>query len=61
MDTKTNDFQVYAVTTISEPGYSHWSEGLTMYIVKDGITMKLNPDEVKQLVKSLPSTMGGTY
>lgn len=61
METKTNDFQVYAVTTISEPGYTHWSEGLTLYIAKNGVTMKLNSDEVEQLVKALPQTIGGTY
>jgi hypothetical protein len=32
-----------------------------MYIVKDGVTMKLNSDEVNTLVKALPSTVGGTY
>jgi hypothetical protein len=61
MDNNKNDFQVYALTTVSAPGYTHWSEGLTMYIVKDGVTMKLNSDEVNTLVKSLPPTVGGTY
>ena len=61
MNNNKNDFQVYALTTVSEPGYTHWSEGLTMYIVKDGVTMKLNSDEVNQLVKALPPTVGGTY
>jgi len=36
-------------------------DGLTMYIVKDGVTIKLNSEEVEQLVKELPQTMGGTY
>jgi hypothetical protein len=61
MDNNKKDFQVYALTTVSAPGYTHWSEGLTMYIVKDGVTMKLNSDEVNTLVKALPSTVGGTY
>jgi len=61
MDTKTKDFKVYAVTTISESGYTHWSDGLTMYIVKDGVTMKLNSEEIEILVKALPQTIGGTY
>jgi hypothetical protein len=61
MDTKTNDFKVYAVTTISESGYTHWADGLTMYIAKNGVTMKLNSEEVEQLVKALPQTIGGTY
>jgi len=41
--------------------YTHWSNGITMYIEKDGVKMELNGDEVKQLVKSLPRTVGGKY
>jgi hypothetical protein len=32
-----------------------------MYITKDGVTMKLNSEEIQQLVKALPETVGGTY
>jgi hypothetical protein len=32
-----------------------------MYIVKDGVTIKLDGNEVQQLVKTLPRTLGGTY
>lgn len=45
----------------SKSTYSHWAEGLTMYITKDGNTMVLNSDEIQELVKSLPRTIGGQY
>jgi hypothetical protein len=61
MENSKNNFKVYAVTTISEPGYTHWADGLTLYIAKNGVTMKLNSEEVEQLVKALPQTIGGTY
>lgn len=41
--------------------YTHWSEGLTMYITKDGVTMALSSEEIEQVVKCLPKTMGGSY
>lgn len=58
-----NNFQVYSLATVKEGAerYCHWSEGLTMYIVKDGVTMKLDSEEIQQLVKALPRTMGGKY
>ena len=57
-----NDFQVLCVQTTNEASmYTHWSEGLTMYIVKDGETITLNSKEVQQIVKALPRTIGGTY
>jgi hypothetical protein len=58
--TKSN-FEVYTLIKEKEEGYSHWAEGLTMYITKDGVTMKLSSDEVQQLVKTLPRTVGGRY
>jgi sulfur transfer complex TusBCD TusB component (DsrH family) len=61
MEKNKNNFQVYALTTIDELGYTHWSKGLTIYIIKDGVTMKLDENEIQQLVKALPNTMGGTY
>jgi hypothetical protein len=61
MENSKNNFKVYAVTTISKPGYTHWTDGLTLYIAKNGVTMKLNSEEVEQLVKALPQTIGGTY
>lgn len=41
--------------------YCHWSEGLNMIIEKNGITIKLNSEEIQQIVKSLPRTIGGRY
>ena len=41
--------------------YCHWSEGLKMVIEKDGVTIKLEGDEIKKLVGSLPRTVGGVY
>ena len=41
--------------------YHHWSEGLNMIIEKNGITIKLNSEEIQQIVKSLPRTVGGRY
>jgi len=41
--------------------YCHWSEGLNMIIEKNGVTVKLNSEEIQQIVKSLPRTIGGCY
>lgn len=41
--------------------YTHWSEGLTIYISKDGVNMTLNSEEIEQVIKCLPKTMGGSY
>jgi hypothetical protein len=62
MEDNKNDFQVYTlIMEEDEAGYTHWAEGLSMYIIKDGVTMKLDGNEVQQLVKALPQTVGGTY
>lgn len=57
------DFNVCSVTTFdsSESRYVHWSVGLTMYITKGSVTLKLNSEEIEQLVKALPRTIGGAY
>lgn len=56
-------FNVYTITDPTETnnGYCHWSDGLKMYIKKDGKTITLNSDEIQKLVKSLPRTLGGRY
>lgn len=56
-------FSVHTYSIINEdsPMYAHWSEGLKMIIVKDGVTLKLNSEEIEQLVKALPRTVGGSY
>jgi hypothetical protein len=62
MDNK-NDFQVYALEVVDKDttGYVHWAEGLTLYIVKNGVTMKLNSEEIQQVAKALPETVGGKW
>lgn len=56
-------FSVYTVThqTETNDGYCHWSDGLKMYIQKDGKTITLNSDEIQELAKTLPRTLGGSY
>ena len=63
MDNNKNDFQVYALEVVDKDttGYLHWSEGLTLYIVKNGVTMKLNSEEIQQVAKALPETVGGKW
>jgi hypothetical protein len=63
MDNNKNDFQVYALEVVDKDttGYVHWSEGLTLYIVKNGVTMKLNSEEIQQVAKALPETVGGKW
>jgi catalase len=39
----------------------HWSKGLKMIIEKNGVTIKLEEDEITKLVKCLPRTFGGSY
>ena len=55
----------FNVTTYSlldnDVKYCHWSEGLNMIIEKNGVTIKLNSEEIQQIVKSLPRTIGGRY
>jgi Ca2+-binding EF-hand superfamily protein len=63
MEKNKNDFQVYALEVVDKDttGYVHWAEGLTMYIVKNGVTMKLNSEEIQQIAKALPETVGGKW
>jgi hypothetical protein len=58
-----SEFSVFTITSCnnSTKSYSHWAEGLEMFITKDGVTIKLNSEEVQKVVKSLPRTVGGTY
>jgi hypothetical protein len=60
---KQNEFQVYALEYVDADltGYRHWADGLTLYIVKDGVTIKLDSEEIKQVVKALPETVGGKF
>ena len=56
-------FNVYSYTLYDSSGqtFCHWSKGLNMVIEKDGVTIKLNGEELQQLVKTLPRTFGGSY
>lgn len=55
-----NKFNVITINKNTDK-WSHWSEGLEMFIEKDGISLKLNSEEIQQLVKTLPRTFGGSY
>ena len=61
--TENEKFSIFTNTIIDENTlkWSHWSEGLKMYITKNGVTIKLESEEIEQLVKTLPRTFGGTY
>jgi len=41
--------------------YSHWSKDLTMIISKGDVSITLKGDEIREIIKSLPRTIGGTY
>jgi 8-oxo-dGTP diphosphatase len=57
-----NSFSVHSYTLVDEnEKWVHWSKGLKMIITKGGVTLKLEEDEIQQIVKTLPRTFGGTY
>ena len=62
-DAVNGSFNVFCLKsyTKNSPKYSHWSEGLEMFIEKDGVNIKLNSEEIQKIVKSLPRTIGGSY
>lgn len=51
----------YTILTDENKGYCHWSKGLKMVLSKDGVTIKIQEEEIEKLVKSLPRTLGGSY
>ena len=58
------DFGVFSYPIGNTDGlfeYSHWTEGLKMIIIKNGVTIELGPDEIQQLVNTLPRTFGQSY
>ncbi|MFA5753517.1 MAG: hypothetical protein WC910_10660 [Bacteroidales bacterium] len=55
------DVATYSIEEDGVSGYCDWSEGLNMIIVKDGVTLTLNGEEIRQLVRCLPRTLGRTY
>lgn len=56
------NFKVYTLDN-SDPEelFRHWSDGLTMVIVKDNTRIELNEDEIRQLVNTLPTTVGRCF
>lgn len=63
MNEEKKDFNVYTYSVAKEggPSYVHWAEGLNMVIRKGDKTIELNSEEIQQVVKALPRTLGGTY
>lgn len=63
MEADNNSFDVWTLTTEDKYNskYVHWAKNLTMTIKKDGVTIELNSDEIQQMVKTLPKTVGGIY
>jgi hypothetical protein len=60
----SKDFNVFSYSICNTDGlfeYSHWTEGLKMIIIKNGITIELEPNEIQQLVNTLPRTFGQSY
>ena len=61
---KNEKFSVITYSLIegkSKLNYVHWSDGLKMIIAKNRLVIELNSEEIEELVKSLPRTLGGTY
>lgn len=63
MSKENEKFNVFTMTKTDKdaPLYSHWSEGLSMFITKNGVTIELDSDEIQQLMRSMPRTVGGSY
>lgn len=55
------DVVTYTIQEGEGMGYCHWSEGLNMIITKGDVILKLNSEEIQQIISSLPRTIGGTY
>ena len=51
----------YSLYKQGNSSYCHWNDGLKMVIKKDGVVIKLEGEEIKKLVGSLPRTIGGVY
>jgi len=64
MKTLKTAFLVYTFDEITEenaPTYTHWTDGLTMVVEKNGVKIELVGDEIEKLVKTLPRTFGEQY
>lgn len=58
-------FSVHSYTVVPKDAplihSGHWSDGLTVVIQKDGKEMRLQGDEIRKLVNTLPRTFGGQH
>lgn len=55
-------FRACSVESVDDsPMYRHWSDGLTLYIEKEGVCIQLNSAEVQALIRALPPTISGEY
>lgn len=63
MPVVSSSFKVgtYSLCKGAGESYCHWSEGLIMVIEKDGVTIRLENEEIQKLIRSLPRTVGGAY
>jgi hypothetical protein len=58
------DFNVFSYSICNTDGlfeYSHWTKGLKMIIIKNGITIELDGEEIQQLVNTLPRLLSQSY
>lgn len=59
---KISSFKVATYSLLDKDvKYCHWSEGLNMIIKKNDVTISLNSEEIQEIIKSLPRTVGGCY
>lgn len=58
-----NNFSVFCTSKIDKDAdrYSKWSDGIKMFITKNGVTIVLDENEVIEVAASLPRTIGGSY
>lgn len=59
---KEDDFDMYLVEDLEvETTYNHCSKGLSLFINKNGVSIQLNQNELRQLIDLLSQTVGGSY
>lgn len=58
---KVHTYAIQDNDDIHSQMYIHWSEGLKMIIIKDGVKIELDSKEIEAIVKSLPRTVSGRY
>ena len=57
---KGNGFSIVSISDPTKVFTGHWSDGLSVTITKDGVEIKLEGEELSQLIKLLPRTFGGS-